>query len=292
MDPDPKLRLSLVQQAPVLGDLSANLDRARSAIREERAQGADLVVFPELSLSGYFLKDLTPEVAIRLQGPEVAALVEAVGEGAALVGTVLESPSFTFHNAVLLVAGGAVRHVHRKVYLPTYGIFDEQRHLAAGDAFDVVDLTPASGQTWRLGFLICEDLWHPSAPYLLSRAGADLLLCPSSSPGRGVAGEGSELGSAASYAAMLRTYSELFTVFSAYCNRVGFEDGYHFWGGSRVLGPDGGVLAGPAGAGDERLRCVLDRRQLRRARIAYPLLRDERVDLVRRQLGPEADVPA
>ncbi|MGH7639424.1 MAG: nitrilase-related carbon-nitrogen hydrolase [Candidatus Dormibacteria bacterium] len=279
-----RLRLALVQQLPVLGDLPANLEWTCRKIREELAQGAQLVVFPELCLTGYFLKDLTFEVAVRLDGPEVAALVEAVGGGAALVGLVLESPDFQFHNAALLIADGCVRHVHRKVYLPTYGIFDEQRHLSPGDRFRVVELSLA-GATWRLGVLICEDLWHPSSAYLLSRQAVDLLLCPSASPGHGVPGSGEELGSATSYGALLRTYAELFTCYVAYANRTGFEDGFHFWGGSRVLGPDGSLIAGPLGDQAGSLQAGLGRGELRRARIAFPLLRDEREDVVRRQLG-------
>ncbi|MGH7667733.1 MAG: nitrilase-related carbon-nitrogen hydrolase [Candidatus Dormibacteria bacterium] len=278
------LRLALVQHQPVLGDLEANLEWSCQTITEELAQGSDLVLFPELSLTGYFLKDLTPEAAVRLEGPELERLRRAVGRGAALVGLVLESEEFSFYNAAVLISQGEVRQIHRKVYLPTYGIFDEQRYLAAGDRFQVVDLPLRGGVNWRVGTLICEDLWHPSSAYLMSRAGADLLLCPSSSPGRGVAG-GDELGSAASYGAMLRTYAELFTVFVAYCNRVGFEDGFHFWGGSRVLGPSGSPLAGPLGDAAEVLHAELSRGDVRRARIAYPLLRDERMDVVRGQLG-------
>lgn len=284
------LKLALVQHAPVLGDLRANLDWSCDLIAAEVGQGTGLVIFPELNLTGYLLKDLTPETAMTLGGPEMDQLIKATGRGAALVGLVLESDQFSFYNAAVLIANGSVRHVHRKVYLPTYGMFDEQRHLAAGDQFAVAELALGGGASWRIGVLVCEDLWHPSSPYLLSRAGVDLLLCPSSSPGRGVGtGEG-ELGSAASYGAMLRTYSELFTVFSAYCNRVGFEDGFHFWGGSRVLSPDGRLLAGPLDDSPGVLHADLDRGDLRRARIAFPLLRDERIDVVQRQLGLEADV--
>ena len=284
-----RLKLALVQHQPVLGELPANLEWSCAQISGEVGQGTDLVIFPELSLTGYFLKDLTPETSMTLDGPEMGQLIQATGRGAALVGLVLESDQFSFYNAAVLISDGAVRHVHRKVYLPTYGMFDEQRHLAAGDQFEVVEVALGGGASWRIGILVCEDLWHPSSPYLLSRAGVDLLLCPSSSPGRGVGtGEG-ELGSAASYGALLRTYAELFTVFAAYCNRVGFEDGFHFWGGSRVLAPDGRLLAGPLGDSPAVLHTELDRGDLRRARIAFPLLRDERIDVVRRQLGLDDD---
>ncbi len=289
MKPKSRVRLALVQQVPVLGDVQANLATTCEQISSELQGGADLVVFPELNLTGYFLKDLTPESAVTLDGPELRQLIGATGEGASLVGLVLESAEFSFYNAAVLISDGAVRHVHRKVYLPTYGIFDEQRHLAAGDRFEVVELALGGGEMWRLGILVCEDLWHPSSAYLLSQAGVDLLVCPSSSPGRGVNTSDEELGSAALYGAMLRTYAALFTCFTAYCNRVGFEDGYHFWGGSRLLGPDGRMLAGPLDDSPGVLHAQLERSDLRRARIAYPLLRDERIDLVRRQLGLPED---
>ncbi|HEY6537872.1 MAG TPA: nitrilase-related carbon-nitrogen hydrolase [Candidatus Dormibacteraeota bacterium] len=279
------VKLALVQHQPVLGDVPANLAWCCQRIAAEVELGSQLIVLPELSLTGYVLKDLTPEAAVRLDGPEVEDLVRATGGAAALVGLVLESDQFRFYNAAILIADGAVRQIHRKVYLPTYGMFDEQRHLAAGDRFEVFDLVLGEGGSWRVGILVCEDLWHPSSAYLLSRAGVDLLLCPSASPGRGISGGEGELGSATSYGAMLRTYAELFTVFIAYCNRVGFEDGFHFWGGSRLVGPDGRTLAGPLDDAEGVLHADLDRGELRRARIAFPLLRDERFDVVERQLG-------
>ncbi len=279
-----RTQLALVQANSRLGDTAANLEAVLETIGEEVSAGSQLIVFPELTLSGYFLKDLTQDCALRLDGPELERLRRAAGSASVLLGLVLESPDFEFHNAAVLISGGEVQLVHRKVYLPTYGLFDEHRYVASGDRFQVVEVPLGGGQSWRLGVLICEDLWHPSAAYLLSRQRADLILCPSASPGRGVAEAEAELGSAATYGAMLRTYAELFTVFVAYCNRVGFEDGFHFWGGSRVLGPDGKLLAGPLDDGPGVLRCALDRRELRRARIAAPLLRDEREGLVRRQL--------
>jgi len=282
------LRLALVQHAPRLGDLGPNLEWTCEVLAAEVGRGEDLVVFPELSLCGYFLKDLVPEIAVRLDGPEMGRLLRAVGSGSAVVGAVVESPAHRFYNSAILIADGRILHVHRKVYLPTYGMFDEQRYLAAGSRFEAVDLPLPGGASWRVGILICEDLWHPSSAYLLSRAGADVIICTSASPGRGVAEGDTELGTAGLWGAMTKTYAALFTTFVAYCNRVGFEDGHYFWGGSRVLGPDGGLLGGdPAGDQPTVLRVELDRGQLRRMRIAYPLLRDEREDVLWRQLKVE-----
>ena len=122
-------------------------------------------------------------------------------------------------------------------------------------------------------------MWHPSSAYLLARDGVDLLICPSASPGRGV-GAGSELGTAVSYDAMTRTYAQLLTAYVVYCNRVGYEDGVNFWGGSRVVGPEGRIDGEPAGREEAMPLHRLDLAALRRARIANPMLRDERHDVV------------
>ncbi len=276
----PRLRLACLQTAPRLGDLAANCAQLAATIAAARADGADLVVTPELAMTGYFLRDLVPDVAVVVDGPELAALSRAAGDGLALVGAVVESRDHRFHNASVLVGRGGVTVVHRKVYLPTYGLFDEQRYLAAGDRFTVVEIPGADGAAWRVGVCICEDLWHPSGPWMLSRQGMDLLVCPSASPARGVRAGLGGLGSAASYQAMLRTYAECLTCFVAYGNRVGVEDGVGFWGGSRILGPDATVLAGPLGEEPGGCAAVLERGHLRRARLATPVLRDERVDVV------------
>jgi NAD+ synthase (glutamine-hydrolysing) len=272
----------LAQLAPRLGDVASNLGRHLDIIEEARKGGAHLVVFPELSLTGYFLKDLVPDVALHIDAPELEELARATADGLDLVvGTVLESEDARFHNAALYFSGGRLHHVHRKVYLPTYGLFDEQRYFAAGDRFRAFEMPLPRAQQhrpWRSGTLVCEDMWHLSAPSLLARQGVDVLLCPSSSPGRGVA-HGAALGTAMSYDAMTRTYAQLTTSFLLYCNRVGYEDGVNFWGGSRVVDPEGRVVA-EAGDGEELLWHRIDLPSVRRVRLAYPLLRDERHDLV------------
>lgn len=269
---------ALVQLAPRLGGVRANLERHRALIAEARVAGASLVVFPELSLTGYFLKDLVPDCALKLDSDELLSLAELCTDVDALVGCVLESDDARFYNAALYLSRGGIAHVHRKVYLPTYGIFDEQRYVGAGSSFHAFDMTRRDRTTWRAGVLICEDMWHPSATALLARQGVDVLLCPSASPGRGI-GRGTALGTAQSYDAMTRTYAQLYTAYVVYCNRVGYEDGIGFWGGSRVVGPDGALLAEPAGAEETILYHRLEKSALRRARIATPVLRDERHDV-------------
>jgi predicted amidohydrolase len=267
-DPAGSVTIALAQSYPRLGDVPANLAAHLTTIAEAGAAGAGLVVFPELSLT--------------LESPEVHALRDASRAGGVdvVAGLILENDSHLFHNAALYISNGEVLHVHRKVYLPTYGLFDEQRYLASGDQFRAFD-APLGRRTehrWRAGMLICEDLWHPSAATLLARQGADLIICPSASPGRGLL-QGETVGTASSYDVMTRTYAQLFTTYVVYCNRSGFEDGVGFWGGSRVVDPVGSVVAEVHGAQEAVLFHTLERSAVRRARVAYPLLRDERNDV-------------
>ncbi len=274
-----KFKLALAQMSPALGDLARNLALHEKLAREAASHGADLVLFPELSLTGYFVKDLVSSVALRQDSPALQPLLSLSREVALVVGLVEETPGHRFYNAALYLEGGEIRHVHRKVYLPTYGIFDEQRYFAAGDRARAFDT--ALG---RMAVLLCEDLWHPALPYLAVHDGADLILCPSSSPGRGLTPEG-RFANAAAWEAANRSYAALFTVYLAYAGRVGYEDGACFWGGSEVIGPGGEAAAKAPYLDEALLYAELDPGEVRRARLANPLLRDERLDLTLRELA-------
>jgi len=275
------LVVAVAQTAPRLGDVEHNLAAHLATAAAAAAQQAHLVVFPELSMTGYFLKDLVPDVAVRIDSDVVQALAEASEAVDLLVGLVLESEDARFYNAALYLSGGRVRHVHRKVYLPTYGLFEEGRYLAPGDrfrAFEAPLAAAAPRRPWRAGVLICEDMWHPSAASILARDGVELLFCPTASPARGVR-QGAALGTARSYEAMTRTYAQLFTTYVVHCNRVGYEDGVAFWGGSQIIGPDGWPVGETSGREESLVVHRLDLAAVRRARVAYPLLRDERHDV-------------
>lgn len=273
-----RCKIALAQMAPALGDVPRNLALHEKLAREAASHGAGLVLFPELSLTGYFIKDLVPTVALRRDTPELAPLLALSREVAMVVGLAEAAPDHRFYNAAVYLEGGAVRHVHRKVYLPTYGIFDEQRYFAAGEQVRAFDT--ALG---RVAILVCEDLWHPTLPSLAAHDGADLILCPSSSPGRGLAPDG-RFANAAAWETVNRAYAGLLTVYVAYAGRVGFEDGACFWGGSEVIGPSGDQVAKAPYLDEALLEAELDPGELRRARIANPLLRDERLDLALRGL--------
>lgn len=275
-----RLKLALAQINTKLGDVQANLDKHLSLIDEARQQKTDLLVFPELSLTGYVLQDLVSFVAHRPtdDDPIFKPLLQASHDLDLVVGFVDEDSRHRFFIASAYLSGGKVLHVHHKVYLPTYGLFDEGRFFAWGDSVRAFDT-----RFGRMGMLICEDFWHASPPYLLWLDGADILLFSSASPGRGL-GDNEKLESARWVERINMAYASMFTCFVAHANRVGYEDGLHFWGGTTVFDPNGEELVhGPYN--EEALTYAeLDLNQLRRTRARLPLLRDERTGLVRIEL--------
>jgi predicted amidohydrolase len=276
------LRIALAQIAPRLGALDENLVRHRELIDEARAAGAALVVFPELGLTGYQLQDLAAEVAMRLDDPRLATLAAATRGLSAAVSFVEESGDHRLFIAAALLEDGEIRHVHRKVFLPTYGLFDERRFFAPGD---VLRATP-SRLGVGVGIAVCEDFWHLQTPQLLALDGAQLLLNVSSSPGRDLAARNEVgLGTATSWRTLMRTYAQLTTSFVVFVNRVGVDESVTFWGGSEVIGPSGEPIFS-APMFDEGLYQVdVNLDDVRRERIALPLLRDERLELQARELG-------
>lgn len=275
-----KLNLALAQIATTLGDVEANLDKHLDYINRAKEQRANLVVFPELSLTGYVLQDLVATVAHRptAEDPIFKHLLKASKNIDLVVGFVDEDSRHRFFIASAYISGGKVLHVHHKVYLPTYGLFDEGRFFAWGDSVRAFDT-----RFGRAGLLICEDFWHASPPYLLWLDGADIMLFSSASPGRGLTDK-EKLESARWVERVNKAYASMFTSFVAHSNRVGFEDGLLFWGGATVNDPNGELLArGPYF--EEALTVTeLDLNQLRRTRARLPLLRDERTNLVRNEL--------
>ncbi len=255
-----------------------------AAIAQAISQGADVVVFPELGLTGYLLKDLTYEVACSLTDPVLEPLIKASEDIDVLFSMIEEGPDHRFYVAAAYAAGGRIAHVHRKLYLPTYGLFEEGRHVARGGAVETFDFRDEA----RAGVMICEDAWHPSVPYLLALSGADVLLIPASGPGRALGGDPNS-GAQAFWERMLRTYAQLFSCYIVFVNRVGFEDGLFFFGHSFVVAPDGEIVGGTDS--HERALCVveLDLESVRRERYRTPLLRDEDVHLTLRTLAKLAE---
>jgi predicted amidohydrolase len=271
--------LYLAQVSPALGDVDVNVGKHLTALEDARKRGASLCVFPELSLTGYFLNDLTDDVALTPGAPAIQKILTATRGLAATFGFVERAADHRLYNACAYVEDGRIVHVHRKVYLPTYGIFDDGRYFAAGTRVDAFDT--ALG---RVGILTCEDAWHLSSSYLLFLQNADLILVPSASPGRGQNEQG-EVSSLRAWESVTEAMAQLFQTYVVYCNRVGVEDGMSFFGGSRVLDPFGTVVAKIDGLDEGAATAKLDNGTVRRARLFAPMRRDEKPELVLRQLA-------
>jgi predicted amidohydrolase len=275
------LRIALAQMAPSLGALSDNIARHREILAAARSGGAGLVVFPELGLTGYQLQDLAAEVAMRDDDPRLLGLAAETAGMSAVVSFVEESSDHRLFISAALMEEGEVRFVHRKLFLPTYGLFDERRFFAAGDRLRAVD----SRLGVRLGLAVCEDFWHLAVPETLALDGAQILINVSSSPGRDLAAlHEVGLGTAASWRNLMRAYAQLTTSFVIFCNRVGVDETISFWGGSEVIAPSGDAIF-TAPLFDEGLHFVdIELGEVRRERIGLPLLRDERPELHMREL--------
>ncbi len=267
----------LAQIKPKLGCVADNLSIIEEQIEKARGAGADLIVFPELAISGYFLKDLVPEVALRTDSLEIKRLIELSRGISIAIGFVEESDDYHFFNSALYLEDGAIRHLHRKVYLPTYGLFDEQRYLARGGSFRAFDT-----KLGRFGMLICEDMWHLSASYILVMDRATTLICLSSSPARGI--EEDSLGSASAWQKLVSTTAMFLNCRVLYSNRVGFEDGVNFWGGSEYIAPSGESIVRGALLEEDFVTARVDEGALRRERIFSPMMRDENLFVTMQEL--------
>ena len=276
-----KFRIALAQMDPVLGDLRANVARHVEIASRAAAAGARLVLFPELSLSGYSIKDMNWDLALNTSGDPgpVAPLLDLGRKITIVAGGVEEGSSFGLYNSAFLFEGGTWRSVHRKTYPPTYGMFEENRYFSRGENVRAFDCAVG-----RLGVLICEDLWHLPLPYLLAQDGAGAILTLVASPTR-MAGKGERPAIADVNGENHRTYARLLSVYVAFCNRIGFEDGVNFWGGSELVGPDGTVMASGKLFEEDLLVAEIDDNEIRRARRFSRHFLDDDPGLVAREIA-------
>ncbi len=275
-----RMKIGLAQMYPKLGDIQHNLDAHLKFVEQARQQQVELVVFPELSMAGYQVQDLVPEVALKAHAQDkiFAQLLDASRQLDMVVGFVHEDERERFYIADAYLSQGEVVHIHHKLYLPTYTMFDESRYFAQGNAVRAFDT-----RFGRVGMLICEDFWHMSPAYVLWMDGADIFILNSASPGRGLDTE-DRLSGSRWVELVNQAYGSMFTAYIIHCNRVGYEDGKVFWGGSSVVNPDGEFLIKGTYFDEALLVQDIDLNELHRTRARLPLLRDERPGLVSREL--------
>lgn len=266
------LKVGLAQIDCRLGHVEANLERHLEMVERARGEGVELLVFPELSLTGYRLLHLTGRVAQPVDSPAVRRLGEAAGAMTLVVGLVEEDAAGVLYNSAVLIRDGEVRHVHRKLYLPTYGIFQEGRFFGPGQ-----ELALAERGDRQLGILICEDVWHPHLARSLAIAGTKLLVVISASPGR--IGADPVPDSHSDWESLTRSTALVNTCWVLYCNRVGWEEGSFYPGGSHIVRPGGEVLARAPFLEPHLLVAEIDPREVDRLRWRLPLVHAVRRDI-------------
>ncbi|MEN6561643.1 MAG: nitrilase-related carbon-nitrogen hydrolase [Acidobacteriota bacterium] len=275
------MKIAIAQIAPKLGDVEANLDLHLDVLEKAKRQKAGLVVFPELSLTGYTLKDLVEEVALDpAADPRFRRLAARTKGISAVVGFVQESPSERglFYNAAAFISGGRIVHVHRKVFLPTGGMFEEAKFFAQGRDFRAFD-----APFGRAGLLVCRDFLQLGSSYAHYAAGAEVIICISAAPGRGVGG-GDAFETGRMWELMGEAVSFFSTAYVVYANRAGSEDGVTFAGGSFVFAPGGRLVVRASSVDPDLVFCSVDPAAVARARRTWLFKRDEKPEAVWRSL--------
>jgi predicted amidohydrolase len=270
-----RLRVALVQTKPLKGRYAENLANLQSAFAQIESE-VDLVVLPEAALTGYFLEGAVYEVALsaRRFADDLTRAWHAVhgDRRVDLACGFFENDEGTYHNSALYLelarGAGRIVHVHRKMFLPTYGVFDEERFLSRGRRLQVF---PTRFGTMAL--LICEDAWHAIVPTIAAIKGARILIVPSAAPGRGVEGPG-ELTSILRWREILTTAAVEHGVFVLYAGLTGFEGGKGMTGSSCVIDPRGEILVSSPPTEPCIVIADLDLREIDLARATLPLLGD------------------
>jgi predicted amidohydrolase len=298
------MKVAIYQTSPVLFDLEANLEHVITKIHEGRGKGANLIVFPELALTGYFLGQRYHEVALRLDSKEIGRLAAATRGTAAVVGFVEESPSMNFYNSALVAVNGEILFAYRKLNLPNYGVFEERKYFSSGKQVPVFKYHDVA-----IAVFICNDLWHPSLPYLGICQKADVFVTVFNSSQGSM---GTEFSNIESWGIINTFYARIFGVYNVCANRVGTETlelkqavpdepilvtgeapdakasdtrtSYNFWGGSEIINPFGKHVAKAAMHEPDEIMAEVSRDLLRQKRILLPYLRNDDPYFTHRQL--------
>ncbi len=290
------MKVIIYQTVPQLLDVKSNLEDVISKIHHAREKGADLVVFPELALTGYFVRDHYHEAALRLDSDEIKSLAAASKGTAAVVGFIEESPSMNFYNSALVLVDGEILYAYRKINLPNYGVFEERKIFASGKhvrTFMLRDL--------HIAVFICNDMWHPSIPYLGITQKADIFVTLYNSSQGSM---GTEFSNIETWGIINAFYARIFGVYNICANRAGeeyltgqrkkdseellsrksavkedLEDkkaaSYRFWGGSEIVNPFGKTISKAALYEPDEIDGDISRDLLRQKKILLPYVRND-----------------
>ena len=263
-----KVNVALTQISCKVGDKDFNIKKIERYVKQAKEKRANLIVFPELALTGYTCRDLVYELAEPIPGPSVH-LLEGIArkEKMHIVLGMLERSSKTkaaLYNTAVLIGPKGFIGKYQKIHLPTHSVFEEKRYFRLGYRTPMFDTSLG-----KLGLVICDDVFFPEITRLLRLKGAQLVICISASPSvrRGF------------FEVLTKARALENTMFLAYVNLVGIEDGLQFWGGSRMIGPSGRILAQAKYDEEDMVVTNIDYSDMDRIGIFVPMLRDLRPEL-------------
>jgi predicted amidohydrolase len=293
------MKVCICQTDPVLLDVNANLSDTIEKIKAAKADGADLIVFPELALTGYFVGARYHEAALRMDSPQISKLAAATKGTAAVVGFIEESQALNFYNSALVAVDGEILYAYRKLNLPNYGVFEERKIFSGGKHVRVFKY---KGLTFAP--FVCNDLWHPALPYLGVTQKADAIITLFNSSQGSM---GDDFSNIESWHIINRFYARVFGIYNLCANRVGREvledrreadpeaadsdeaaldaDPFRFWGGSEIINPYGQPIANAELYQPDTIDADLSRDLIRKKRIALPYLRNDDPFFTHRELG-------
>lgn len=298
------MRIALCQTAPELLNVEANLEQVISHIRANKEKGAELVVFPELALTGYFVGLDYHRAALRMDSPEIKKLAAATKGTAAVVGFIEESQSMNFYNSALVAVDGEALFAYRKLNLPNYGVFEERKFFSTGKHVRVFKL-----YNFNVSIFICNDMWHPSLPYIGITQKADVFITMFNSSQGSM---GNEFSNIESWEIINKFYSRVFGIYNICVNRVGEESpenrrgvvkdeelskiteevfllpkidkSYRFWGGSSIINPFGQEIYKAKAYDPDVIMGEISRDFVRRKKLLLPYLRNDDPYFTHREL--------
>jgi len=286
------MKVTICQTAPKLCDLESNTEEILSLIQKWRDNGSELIIFPELALTGYFVGSRYHEMALRIDSQEVRQLVAATKGTAAVIGFIEESRSLNFYNAALVAVDGELVHCYRKLNLPNYGLFEEKKYFSGGKKIPVFRL-----KHFNIAVFICNDLWHPALPYLGITQKADIFVSIFNSSQGSM---GSEFSNIETWKVINTFYSRVFGIYNLCANRAGneslqgrrgeegLEDNaseiFRFWGGSEIINPFGHQIAQACLYEPDAIHAQMDKEMLRKKKILLPYLRNDDPYFTHREL--------
>jgi predicted amidohydrolase len=270
------MRITLAQAESVLGDVDANLMRATEIMALAASEHSDLVVFPELFLTGYALGRVDEDLTMSADDPRLKALSAVVPQTDVLIGLYEDGLGVHNYNSAAYYEAGALVHTHRKLYLPTYDVFEERKHFSPGQSMRAYDTRHG-----RMATLICNDAWQPQLAFLAVQDGARVLLMPTNS----AQSRFPERYDSRTYWRDISVfYARMFECYVVFVNRVG-EEGEHlrFWGGSHVVDPWGEIVCELPENQEAFVTAEINLANVRKRRREVPLVREARLGLLARE---------